>query len=118
MSFDGAHFALTSDAAAKGGANCDPSDSSFESSLSCPEEGAGFKRALAGNLLSSSAVGDCTADSVASGDLSAETPHRVLAFKNKAPAPPEGHTSGLKVLYSQTRGVGVVKVRRVVSLQI
>jgi hypothetical protein len=112
MSFDGAHFALTSDAAAvtKGAPSADASEASFDSALSCPEEGAGFKRALAGNLLSASGIGDCTVDSTAS-DVSAEVPHRVLAFKNKAPAPPEGHTSGLKVLYSQTRSTGVPKVR-------
>lgn len=30
--------------------------------------------------------------------------HRVLAFRNKAPAPEEGYQNGLKVLYSQNKG--------------
>lgn len=33
-----------------------------------------------------------------------ENTHRVLAFRNKAPAPEEGYQNGLKVLYSQNKG--------------
>ena len=40
----------------------------------------------------------------ADASASVDAPHRVLAFKTKAPPAPEGHTAGLKVLYSQSRG--------------
>ena len=59
LSFDGAHFALTSDAAPGVAGATDASQhsslgDSFESSTTAPEEGAGFRRALAGSLLSTS----------------------------------------------------------------
>ena len=59
LSFDGAHFALTSDAAPAPGAAAEASNhssfgDSFESATTAPEEGAGFRRALAGSLLSTS----------------------------------------------------------------
>lgn len=63
------------------------------------EEGAQFKRTLAANL------------EVAE---SSEEAARVLAFKTKAPAPAEGYTNGLKVLYTQNKAsaAGKVKVHR------
>ena len=43
-------------------------------------------------------------------------PARILAFKNKAPAPKDGYQSSLKVLYSQSKKTTVVKpVRHIPS---
>jgi len=39
-------------------------------------------------------------------------PSRILAFKNKAPAPKDGYQSSLKVLYSQSKKTTVVKPTR------
>lgn len=71
------------------------------------DESAAYKSALAGALLTGvdGSVDTSTASSLgggAGGD--AEAPHRVLAFKQKAPAPVEGYQSSLKVLYTQNRG--------------
>jgi cell division cycle protein 20 (cofactor of APC complex) len=44
-------------------------------------------------------------------DKSDAKEHRVLAFKNKAPAAPEGHTNSLNVLYSQNKTQAPTPVR-------
>lgn len=63
-----------------------------EDALSSELEGSGFTSALASSLLNN--VGPTDTSESLSGS-------RVLAFKNKAPAPTEGHVNSLKVLYSQ-----------------
>ncbi|CAM9492465.1 unnamed protein product, partial [Phaeothamnion confervicola] len=61
----------------------------------CEADGAApaFKSALEANLLNRGAAGG--------GAAGAKKEHRVLSFRDKAPAPPEGHVNGLKVLYAQ-----------------
>ena len=66
------------------------------SALATDTEGSGFHSALANSLL---AVNDTSHHDVASLAGS-----RVLAFKDKAPTPAEGHVNSLKVLYSQNKG--------------
>ena len=57
-------------------------------------DGGEFQKVLESNLLGSSS----------SSSSAAGAGHRVLAFKNKAPAPQEGYQNGLRVLYSQNKG--------------
>lgn len=70
-------------------------------------EGAQFKRTLAANLLSDSENnGSCEMSIKASISAAMDADiagARVLAFKNKAPTPAEGHINSLKVLYSQNK---------------
>lgn len=104
MNFDASHFSLTSDAASNlSASNCSGLDESDALSLSMrEEEGGQFRRSLAANLLPSSENNlSASADCLAGGD--ADTSHRVLAFKAKAPAPADGHSNSLKVLYSQNK---------------
>ena len=115
INFDAAHFALTSDLAAAtlgGGGAAGEGDGSGDAAGSAAA-GAAFKRTLAANLLSTGG-GDDECGSVASADGSVgegdatgggagDTSYRVLAFKQKAPAPPDGYASGMKVLYTQNR---------------
>lgn len=54
-----------------------------------------FQKVLESNLLGHPA---------ASSSSAASAGHRVLAFKNKAPAPEEGYQNSLRVLYSQNKG--------------
>ena len=119
MNFETGHFALTSDAA------LNRSDLSSSNSLNSSGYGGGgddlnssgfggsgaleFKRALAANLLpgdsSSLGLNDVSLGSgTVDGSFEAEAPHRVLAFKTKAPAPVDGHVSNLRVLYTQNKG--------------
>lgn len=56
-----------------------------------------FKKALEHNLI---------------GAPAQETGHRVLAFRNKAPAPEEGYQNSLKVLYSHSKGKSTVSTAR------
>lgn len=53
-----------------------------------------FNKVLESNLLGSSS----------SASSASSAGHRVLAFRNKAPAPEEGYQNGLRVLYSQNKG--------------
>ncbi|CAM9444354.1 unnamed protein product, partial [Scytosiphon promiscuus] len=53
-----------------------------------------FHKVLESNLVGSSSSSSSSASSAG---------HRVLAFRNKAPAPEEGYQSGLRVLYSQNK---------------
>lgn len=57
-----------------------------------------FQKVLESNLVGSSS----SSSSSSAGGAGAG--HRVLAFKNKAPAPQEGYQNGLRVLYSQNKG--------------
>lgn len=79
MNFEASHFALTSELATQ------------NSSSASQEDGVAFKRALVANLMPSH-------------DNEEPAPHRVLAFKQKAPTPPEEYTNGMKVLYTQNAG--------------
>ncbi len=85
MNFEASHFALTTEA----------------KPVASEEEGAQFKRTLAANLLSETT----------STETSSEESHRVLAFKSKAPAPAEGYSNGLKVLYTQNKAAAAGKVK-------
>lgn len=113
MNFEGGHFALTSDASIATSASDVSAASMHELGISCPPaEGAHFQRALASNLLSSEGP-DATAAGGASGmGGDGDAPHRVLAFKTKAPAPSDGHVSNLRVLYTQNTGGAGQRVAR------
>jgi cell division cycle protein 20 (cofactor of APC complex) len=98
MDFDSANFALTSDVAVSlQHANGNGSDADAIA-IAQSEESAAFKRALASSLMPGS-------------DNDESAAHRVLAFKNKAPAPSESHVNNMKVLYSQNRVAAGPKVK-------
>lgn len=76
-------------------------------------EGAGFARSLASSLLGAggaenaggaAGLDSADLDGSALGGAGGE-PHRVLAFKTKAPAPPEGYTNGLRAVYTANKGI-------------
>lgn len=82
MDLDVAHFNLMQESAKENSASQAPD------CLSPTKEE--YKRQLAGSLLN-------TEDS---------EHYRILAFKNKAPAPPESHVNPMRVLYSQNMDPG------------
>lgn len=103
MDFDISHYNLAAagDSHASGEAECGEGDVSPASRR--------LKSALASSMLpnsdahsaSSATATEAGATLHAHGGAGGATPHRVLAFRDKAPAPREGHTNSLKVLYSQ-----------------
>ena len=94
MDFDVSHFNLT-DAEPTAAA---AADGSAEGDSPGKAE---YQRVLASSMLGSGCV--AASDAGAGAGAGAGDSHRVLAFKNKAPAPTDGHLAAQRVLYSQNR---------------
>jgi hypothetical protein len=95
MNLEASHYSLT--------AAGDESALNASLDASSCDDGAHFRRNLAANLLPSCENTAAVCDVSASEEAGA-APHRVLAFKQKAPAAAEGHASNLRVLYTQNKG--------------
>lgn len=105
MNFDVGHFSLT-DAASQQDALSTGSGASSGTNTTDDSPGkAEYKRVLASGMLGGGTIpSDATTTGAGSGAGAGSAPsHRVLAFKNKAPAPAEGHLAASRVLYSQNR---------------
>ena len=107
MNFDTGHFALTSDLNSTNNSTNSSSlnNSGYGDDLNVTGgdgggAGSSFNRALAANLIPGGGSGGGVDASFEGGDA----PHRVLAFKTKAPAPADGFVSNTRVLYTQNKG--------------
>ena len=52
-----------------------------------------------------------TAEATDTSTVSTEAQYRVLAFKKKAPPPPEGYTGDLRILYTQSKSRAAPRAR-------
>lgn len=113
MNFESASFSLSSSTNTSLSSTGESMNDDAAAFIGEETEGLQFRRALAANLVSAdaaAAVGGSGAAAAAAAAARASmtdgdtSMHRILAFKQKAPAAPEGYTNSLRVLYTASAG--------------